>query len=102
MCRTAVIDRGDDHTVAGAHTQRRGQFAGQVLQCETQRARLRVTGIKQTFNDDLRECGRDGKPYSYETANLIWIVEGGVDSNDVTLEIHQRAARVAVIDGCVG
>ena len=58
-----------------------------------------MAGIKQPINDELRQFCWDGKAYSDKPSGYIRIVEGGIDTDHLTIEIHHWTAGVAVIDG---
>ena len=58
--------------------------------------------IEEEVHYKLGGVGWDGKTDPNEAAIRFRIGKCGIDPDDIAIAINERAARIAMIDGCVG
>src|SRR5690242_5510988 len=57
--------------------------------------------VQQAVYDELRGVSRDSEANSDKAAFLDRVVESGIHTDDLSINIHQRATGVAVVDSCI-
>src|SRR5690349_280903 len=99
--RRALFVHGcNDRPVGVLQTQCNRKFVRQVLQPDAQPA-APVTLVQQAIYHELRGVSRNGKAYSDESALFDRVVKSGVHTDDLTVNVYQRTARIPVIDSRV-
>src|ERR1019366_484773 len=98
--RAAGGDGADDDAARFLESEARGEIAGNALYGDADHAALHFTLPDQLVHHRLGHVGGDGEANADVDAggreNL------GVDPDQLPARIHQRAARVALVDGRVG
>ena len=77
-----------------------GQRRGDVLDHDAEVAAGDMAVLDEAVHDVAGEVGRDGEADALVAAGAA--EDGGVDADEPALDIHQRAAGVAGVDGRVG
>src|SRR5690349_14479431 len=96
-------DLGDDRAARGRQVEGLGQLGRDVLAADAD-----APAHYRAVRDDLvhhvaRQLGRDGEAQADVAGDAALRVEaGGVDADQLALEVHQRAAGVARVDRGVG
>ena len=91
---------GDHHALAALHLEGVGQFLGEILNGHAEHAAAHFAVLDQLVHYVHRHVGGDGEADAHIAAGGG--ENGGVDADQLAVEIDQRAAGVARVNGGVG
>ena len=91
---------GDHHALAALHLEGAGQFLGEILNGHAEHPAAYFAVLDQLVHNVHRHVGGDGEADAHIAAGGG--EDGGVDTDQLAVEIDQRAAGVARVNGGVG
>ena len=98
--RAILQHAGDDHARSGFHAKGFGQLGREFAGLHANPAARHLAVFHDTVEHQPGGGDRDGKANAHVAARAR--VDGCVDAQQVAMDIHQCASRVAGVDGCVG
>ena len=98
--RTAGMDLAHNAAARPVETERLGQVVVDRLQLRAEPGPLDMAAIARRGDDALDHVGGNGKADADAAAALR--IDGAVDADKPAIHRHQRAARIAGIDGRIG
>src|SRR5262249_33161056 len=98
--RALVVDAGDERAVRLLHAETLGDLIVDLLDAPPEPAAPGLAVFAQLLDHRQRRLGRHREADADRSARRR--DDRGVDADDFAVEIEQRAARVAAVDGGVG
>jgi len=98
--RAVLQHAGDDHARVGLHAEGLGQLGREVARLDADPAAAHLAFLHDALEHDLGHRHGDGEADAHAAARAR--IDRGVDAQQVAVDVDQRAARVAGVDGRVG
>src|SRR4051812_46090417 len=100
LCRSLVIDAGDQRAARGLDVEAFGDLVGDLLDADAEPAAAELAELPELIDHGGDRLGRHGETKTDRAAGRR--DDQRVDAHDLALEIEQRAAGIAAVDRGVG